>query len=146
MKAFNVRVYGLCINSSNEILLSDEFRLGMKMTKFPGGGLEYGEGTRDCLKRELFEETGEEIIVGNHLYTTDFFQQSLSFKEFQLISIYYFFSFVNKPNFPISNKAFDFDKLTDGAQSFRWLSLDAISPDMLSLPVDKYVVTKLLAK
>ncbi len=146
MKGFNIRVYGLCINSGNQILLSDEFRLGMKMTKFPGGGLEYGEGTRECLKRELLEETGQEIIVGEHFYTTDFFQDSLSFEGYQLISIYYFFSFKNVPEFKVSQKAFDFDKLLDGAQSFRWLSLDLLTPEHLTLPVDKHVAKILLEK
>jgi hypothetical protein len=41
---FNIRVYGLLINKQQEVLVTDEYRIGMYMTKFPGGGLEYGEG------------------------------------------------------------------------------------------------------
>jgi len=44
MPRFNVRVYGLLINDRNEILISDEQEYGMQFSKFPGGGLEYGEG------------------------------------------------------------------------------------------------------
>ena len=56
--SFNLRVYGILINEQNQLLVSDEYIRGMKITKFPGGGLEFGEGTRDCLKREFLEETG----------------------------------------------------------------------------------------
>ncbi|HEY0897744.1 MAG TPA: NUDIX hydrolase, partial [Sphingobacteriaceae bacterium] len=48
---FNVRVYGLLINHRQEILISDEEEYGVRFTKFPGGGLEYGEGLLDGLKR-----------------------------------------------------------------------------------------------
>ena len=49
-KRFNIRVYGFLIDEGC-ILVTDEFRLGIFMTKFPGGGLIYGEGMIDCLKR-----------------------------------------------------------------------------------------------
>ena len=45
MYPFNVRVYGLLINDQNQILISDEQEYGMQFSKFPGGGLEYGEGS-----------------------------------------------------------------------------------------------------
>ena len=49
MKNFNVRVYGLLINTKNEILVSDERRAGISFTKFPGGGLVFGEGLSEAL-------------------------------------------------------------------------------------------------
>ena len=57
MNLFNVRVYGILKDSNNHVLVSDELIRGEYFTKFPGGGLEFGEGTRDCLKREFKEET-----------------------------------------------------------------------------------------
>lgn len=70
---FNLRVYGILINENKQVLVSDEFIRGNYYTKFPGGGLEFGEGTRECLKREFKEELDLDITVGEHLYTTDFF-------------------------------------------------------------------------
>ncbi len=58
------------------MLVSDEFIRGNYYTKFPGGGLELGEGTRDCLKREFKEEMDLEVEVGEHIYTTDYYQVS----------------------------------------------------------------------
>lgn len=138
IKGFNVRVYGVCINNKNQVLLTDEFRIGMKMTKFPGGGLEFGEGTKECLEREILEEMGEEIIIGKHFYTTDFFQESISFNNYQLISIYYLFNFVQNPSF--TNKPFDFNELIDGAQSFRWVDINTLTSEDVTFPVDKVVV------
>ena len=62
---FNVRVYGLLLNEKEEILVTDEFRLGVLMMKFPGGGLEFGEGTIDCLRRECMEDS---ILPGSRHY------------------------------------------------------------------------------
>ena len=58
---FSIRVYGILINEQRQVLVSDELIHGMKITNFPGGGLEPGEGTRDCLKREFMEETGQPV-------------------------------------------------------------------------------------
>src|SRR5665647_1625825 len=63
--------------AEQNMLLSDEFVHDMKMTKFPGGGLYFGEGPADCLKREAIEEFGQEIEIVEHYYTTHFFQQAL---------------------------------------------------------------------
>lgn len=86
---FNIRVYGILSNKDREILVSDEFIRGNQYTKFPGGGLEFGEGTRDCLVREFMEEMNLAVRVTEHLYTTDFFQMSAFNPEHQIISIYY---------------------------------------------------------
>src|SRR5690606_12478015 len=71
MGSFNLRVYGVLINEQKQVLVADEFIRGKYYTKFPGGGLEYGEGTRDCLLREFMEVMTLRIEVGDHIYTTD---------------------------------------------------------------------------
>jgi len=145
IKGFNIRVYGIFIHDQH-LLLSDEFRMNTKMTKFPGGGLKPGESTVNCLKRECFEEMGQEVIIGDHYYTTDYFQPTLLLPEvYQLISIYYFIQIEPPFRFKISDKQYDFKKTIEGAQSFRWIHLNAITEDDVTFPIDKLVVEKLLS-
>lgn len=74
---FNIRVYGLLTNPAGQILVADEvFKNGNKATKFPGGGLELGEGLVNGLIREFKEETGVDVAIKEHFYTTSFFQPS----------------------------------------------------------------------
>ena len=145
IKGFNIRVYGLFINAANQILLSDEFQLGMKMTKFPGGGLKFGEGTIDCLKREAIEEFNQDIEVQEHFYTLDYFQPALFYNEYQLFSIYYKARFKNNIQFKTSTTPFDFPELKNGNISFRWKNLSDIQVEDLTLPVDQKVIAMLKA-
>lgn len=137
---YMVRVYAIIVNDKNEVLLSDEFFKDMFMTKFPGGGLEFGEGTLECLHREAMEEFGQEIEIIRHYYTTDFFQPSLFHEKTQLISIYYSARFKNSIQFTVSQTAFDNTTNKNGSISFRWKSLTDISENDVSFPVDKHVV------
>lgn len=136
---FTIRVYGLFINDQQEVLITDEFQLNTKMTKFPGGGLQFGEGTIDCLKREMLEECQQEIESITHFYTTDFYQKALFFENHQLISIYYKAQLKKPLRFKISQKPFDFEIEQNGQQSFRWIKLKALNPDDFSFPIDKHV-------
>jgi len=141
---FVVRVYGLIQNTRDEILVTDEFQIDRRMTKFPGGGLEYGEGTVDCLRREIREEcNGQEITNIRHFYTTDFFQQAFFYNEKQLISIYYLAELQGDPVFKISETAFDFKEEVNGSQSFRWIKRKLLNPDEFSFPIDKFVARKI---
>lgn len=143
---FVIRVYGIIMNDNKEVLLSDEFQVGTKMTKFPGGGLEFGEGPIDCLKREFEEEcNGQQIKKIEHFYTTDFYQKALFFENHQLISIYYFAEFVKPVQFTISTKPFDFEKMENGNQSFRWININELSENNLTFPIDKIVAGKLVS-
>ena len=137
---FNIRVYGLIISKTAQILLSDEYMLNRKMTKFPGGGLQFGEGPEDCLKREALEEFGQEIEIIRHFYTTGFFQRALFFEDQQLISIYYRIKFKEVPLFNISGKPFDFPDMVNGSQSFRWADIATLQEQDLSFAIDKYVL------
>ena len=143
IRQFNIRVYGLIINEKAQILLSDEFVLDQEMTKFPGGGLQFGEGPEDCLKREAREEFGQEIEIISHFYTTGFFQRALFFEDSQLISIYYRARLPEQPLFKISVKPFDFPTGVNGSQSFRWADIATLSEEELSFPIDRYVLGKL---
>ena len=141
---FVIRVYGVIVNERREVLLSDEYQLRMKMTKFPGGGLEFGEGTIDGLKREFKEEcNGQEIKNINHFYTTDFFQKALFYENKQLLSIYYMAELANPVKFQISEKPFDFQENKNGNQSFRWIKINNLNEAEITFPIDKFVAGKL---
>jgi 8-oxo-dGTP diphosphatase len=89
IKRFNLRVYALLLNPLGQILVTKE-KLGDKeFHKFPGGGLELGEGPMDGIRRELREELDLENIELNHFFTTDEFVKSAFRDEDQIISIYY---------------------------------------------------------
>jgi ADP-ribose pyrophosphatase YjhB (NUDIX family) len=114
------------------------------MTKFPGGGLQFGEGTIDCLKREFKEEcNGQEITNINHFYTTDFFQKALFLSNQQLISVYYTADLLNPLILKTSQIPFNFKELKNGNQSFRWSKIKTLKPDEFSFPIDKFVVSSL---
>jgi len=146
LNQFNIRVYGLFINERLEILLADEERFGMRMTKFPGGGLHFGEGTIDCLKREALEELGQEIEVIRHFYTTDFYQKARFHENQQLISIYYLAKFIQSERFRIAQKPFDFKPGQEEILSFRYRKIQEISEEELSFPVDRHVLQMMKAK
>ena len=137
-RPFNLRVYGILINTNYEVLLTDEYRMNMFMCKFPGGGLEYGEGTIDCLKREFKEELNIEIEITNHFYTTDYFQKAVFFDDIQLISIYYLVNTPEWEKIKTTNKAFNINPV-EGEQSFRWIQIKDLNPDDLTFPIDKKV-------
>ncbi|TWR26931.1 NUDIX domain-containing protein [Mucilaginibacter achroorhodeus] len=140
---FNVRVYGLLINDNNELLISDEQEQGMRFTKLPGGGLEYGEGLIEGLKREFVEECNTEIEVVNHFYTTDFFVKS-AFNDSQIISVYYMVKAVSDLHFSIKTNIFDFDGEGDVLQSFRWIKLNDLRVEDFTFPIDQYVAELLI--
>jgi 8-oxo-dGTP diphosphatase len=142
-KFFNVRVYGLLINDKNEVLISDEQEYGIQFTKFPGGGLEYGEGLIEGLKREFVEECDTEVEVINHFYTTDFFVKS-AFNDSQIISVYYLVKAVSDLRFATKTIVFDFDGEGDVLQSFRWIKLSELTVSAFTFPTDQYVADLLL--
>src|ERR1700712_3324195 len=139
---FTIRVYGILINERKQVLVSDEHIRGSYYTKFPGGGLELGEGTRDCLKREFMEEMNLKIEVGAHLYTTDFFQMSAFNPEHQIISIYYFVKALELIRAPLRQKPFDFDEQQmrvyaekKETETFRFIDWDLFSAESVTLPI-----------
>ena len=140
---FTIRVYGLLI-VNNKLLLVNEQAGERSYTKFPGGGMELGEGTRDCLVREFMEELGIEITVGDHFYTTDFYLQSGFKPSDQLMSIYYHVSY----NGNIEHIRLDKFKIEaeEGSEwlEFFWTDLSTINANMLTFPIDKVLAKMLL--
>jgi len=150
---FSIRIYGILMNDRKQVLVSDEFIRGMYVTKFPGGGLEFGEGTRDCLKREFMEEMNLLVEIGNHIYTTDFYQMSAFNKEQQIVSIYYFVKALEEIKVPLREDPFDFDEQqiriyneTGQTETFRFIDWDNFSEATVTLPIDKIVAALLKDK
>ncbi len=148
---FTIRVYGFLKDNMDRILVSDEFIRGSYYTKFPGGGMEFGEGTRDCLKREFKEETGLDITVGEHIYTTDYFQVSAFNRCDQIMSIYYF-AYANDRDeltkLETKTTVFDFapHQVADTnaqCELLRWIDWKDLTEASVSLPIDKIVVRML---
>jgi 8-oxo-dGTP pyrophosphatase MutT (NUDIX family) len=145
MALFNVRVYGVLFDKKKRLLVADEFIRGGYYTKLPGGGLEFGEGTRDCLKREFLEETGLDVEIGKHIYTTDFFQISAFNHKDQILSIYYEVIAEEPITLPTKTTPFDFapHQVSDPngeSEVFRWIEWNSLDADAMSLPIDKVVV------
>jgi 8-oxo-dGTP diphosphatase len=141
---FNIRIYGLLITDAKQVVVSDEFIRGNFFTKFPGGGLEFGEGTRDCLKREFMEEMNLQVEIGDHIYTTDYFQMSAFNPSHQIISIYYFAHPKEPFSVEFKQQAFDFvpAQVADPngtAEVFRLVEWDAFDESSVTLPIDKIV-------
>jgi len=137
---FNIRVYGIWIDEKNQVLLSDEYFKGTYMTKFPGGGLELGEGTLEGLKREWKEELGVDIDILEHIYTTDFFQESAFHADAQIISIYYKVEPIETPGVKLKSSQYDFDVLEERAEVFRKIALSELKVEDMTFPIDKKVV------
>lgn len=152
MNIFNVRVYGVYINDNKEVLVSDEWIRHTRITKFCGGGLEWGEGTIDCLKREFMEETKTPVEIIEHLYTTDFFVQSMFTTSHQILSIYYRIKLSGPLGVPIHQIPFDYNaenlkehEQTGETATLRFIPWEKFSEDSVDLVIDKVVAKKIKA-
>ncbi|MFM7766414.1 MAG: NUDIX hydrolase [Bacteroidota bacterium] len=110
-----------------------------KFTKLPGGGLQFGEGTIECLKREFLEETGLAVEIVSHFYTVDFFQPSAFNSQQQVISIYYVVK-------PVNELAEDPTTTFRNEHSLRCVSLSELSSETFSLPIDRHIAPMILEK
>ena len=129
---FNIRVYALIIFKNN-ILLSRELIQNKLIYKFPGGGVEIGEGIVDALQREAKEEMGQHLNHITHFYTTDFFQRSSFDSSEQLISVYFKASLSqhlnNRLKIPVKDQPV-----------FEWKRLVDLDEENLHFPIDKKVL------
>lgn len=140
MKRFNIRVYGLLINERKEVLVSDECRNGFSFTKFPGGGVEVGEGFPQALKREFEEEIAIQIEVGELFYFNDFYQASAFHPDHQIVAFYYLVSY-DRWNEIITDQH-DVPLTTEG-EKHRWIAISDLTVDTFTFPIDKIVAKRL---
>jgi 8-oxo-dGTP diphosphatase len=137
---FNIRVYGIWIKDK-KILLSNEDINGFKMVKLPGGGLEFGEGLVDGLKREFREELDVAIEVEKLIHTTDVFIQSAFRKNEQVIASHYLVHSDDEINtYEISQTT---NLGADNHHSFQWVNWNENVLEKLTFEMDKRAISKL---
>lgn len=141
MNNFNIRVYGLLINEDNHILISDERRNNFSYTKFPGGGLEFGEGMKEALIREFQEELSLEITVGELFYFNEQFQASAFNSKHQLFSFYYLVTSKSIEN--VGNELYEVPIQVEGEKQ-RWVKINHELIQKMTFPIDKIAVSKLI--
>lgn len=66
---FQIRVTGVLLQ--NDKLLVVKQKLSNRMWSLPGGKLENGESIEECLRREMFEETGLHTQMEKMLYVCE---------------------------------------------------------------------------
>ena len=139
---FNIRVYGI-LERNGQVLISHERIADNVFAKFPGGGLEFGEGTIEAVTREFMEELGIAIQVDNHFYTTDFYLPSAFNPLDQILSIYYRGSVPTDVELPFYLPSPSADEVMAAGQLFRWYSIEALSDGLVTLPADQVVAALL---
>lgn len=135
-KFFRIAVYGMLIQNE-QLLLCKENIQNKEVIKFPGGGLNFGEGTKDALIREFKEELEIDIHNIQHIYTTDFFIQSAFHKDYQVIAIYYL---VNT-HFILPYKPFIKNNI-----KFFWVSTNNLTENLLTFDSDKKAIQEFIKK
>lgn len=131
INGFNVRVYGICIKDKHILLLEEPF-MGKELTKFPGGGLEFGEGTVDCLKREFEEELNLVVKAVKPYYIQEDYVPTLAKNNLQIVLLYFLVEYEHWDSFQILDS-----KITN----VFWHDLSKDCP--LVLPIDQKVYEKL---
>jgi hypothetical protein len=91
------------------------------------------------------EETGLQVTVGEHIYTTDFYQLSAFNQRDQIISVYYRVHNDGPIQLEVKQQPFDFaphqiDDPSLESEVFRWIPQEEIHPDCMTLPIDKVVM------
>ncbi|CAC9974891.1 NUDIX domain-containing protein [Flavobacterium panici] len=129
---FNVRVYAFCVND-NKVLALHESYAGSHICKLPGGGLEFGEGTIDCLHREFMEELNLKIEVVKHIYTQENFIVSRMKDNRQIFTIYYQVKILNIE---------ELDVQIPTIEKLEWFDINSEACPLV-LPTDKIAFEKL---
>jgi 8-oxo-dGTP diphosphatase len=131
----NIRVYAAAVKDKKVLVLHEEYA-GDHLMKFPGGGLEFGEGLLDCLHREFDEELNVKIKIVDHLYTQEEFLVSRFRENEQLLTIYYLVEILDETEFLIMDPCIE---------KTEWISIDTDENPFL-LPIDKIAFEKLKKK
>ncbi len=139
MQNFDLRLYGFIINEVNGVLVSDECKNGIFFTKFPGGGVEFGEGIEAALKREFIEELAVTISEAEPFYFTDFYSLSPFEQNCQLVAFYYLVE-LESMRIEVSNHSFPF---YEEGEKQRWVSIQKLNEEEITFEHDRIAFEKL---
>ena len=89
MSKRTVRVYGFLEDAQGRVLVSAERFRGIPLVKYPGGGVEWGEGIHEALVREFQEELQLDVAVGELVFFNEFSVVSAFDPEVQVFSFFY---------------------------------------------------------
>lgn len=128
----NIRVYATALKEGKVLVLHEEYA-GDHLMKLPGGGLEFGEGLLDCLRREFEEELNVKIKILGHLYTQEEFVTSRFRENEQLLTVYYMVEIEDENDFLI---------LDPCIEKTEWIPIDT-NENPFPLPVDRIAFEKL---
>ena len=131
-KGFNVRVYGW-LECEGKVLVSRETFEAGELVKFPGGGVELGEGPSQALRREFLEEVQLNVDVVGPAYTSPNFHRSY-FHHRQLLALY--FSVQTKEKLKPSACTQKFAGFLKQRQLF-WCKVDQFDIETLTHEVDR---------
>ena len=134
--SFTIRVYGLLIHNK-QVLLSREIIKGDVYTKFPGGGLEYGEGVIDCLNREFMEETGIHLTRWELFHTNESYLPSQFHESKQVIVIYYRVWADEPGTIQTGNPGSLSSPKNNSNQVLYWCDLEKLNEELLNLGADQ---------
>lgn len=98
-------------NETNQILIDRRPSEGLLggLWEFPGGKIEPNETVEDCIKREILEEIGIEIEVGEHFLSLDH-----AYTHFKVTLVVHFCRYLSGEPKPIE------------CEEIRWVTLDEI--------------------
>ena len=145
IEKFNVRVYGLLVANSH-VLISHEFLRNASLTKFPGGGLHFGESPSECLEREFLEELKLQIRPIRFFCTPDFVVHNYFKPEEQVIVLYYLVApLYHSDLFKLNMEAKNSESLYEVNRiSHEWIPIEKLHPEIFTFPADKFAASLLI--
>ena len=140
MKLRTSRVYGFLINNSKQVLVSAERFNGIPLIKFPGGGVEWGEGLQEALIREFKEELKISIGVKENIYFNDFPVESAIDKRYQVQAFFYHVEPLEPMRF---STVLSLEPPEKNTENFIWVDLKNLNEELFTYEIEKEAVKAL---